>query len=1248
MEAKRRKKRKVIRGLLWLSVVGSFCLALLPVWFPWGLKPVASHYGLRFADYNRIGWSRFALTGVNGEWDGTRLEVQRAECVLPTAWIWHRLHGRSNGPPLLTLSDGHLFIAGSTTDAARTSSADRKGSAGETVTQIQQVGLTLQRWLPVAALTNCSLQVASNLVSIPQADWRAGRLQAVVRSQGLRGEIAIGGWVDGDLPVEFSAAWESYAASLRGGFVRIAEGWQCTGQLGCLTNRATFTAEFATNSWWPVQAQVDCESWQIPAESLPVEGYENLSISLTASYASNRFDLLASGVAQPTDASAQHGFPALKFSLEADGDSVGLNLRKLNIRSPLASAELTNTAGLTWAGELRSEPARLRIAMDLAKLPVATLAGQVEGVVRIEPQGKRLPLVQFQFSMGQASMGQWVVDTALVRGEFAPPVLKLAEFRADFADASTVRAHGAFDIKTGRVQEGHWQLSGGFLQQLFSGVSYATLAASGDVDGPLTNLTHSGEVALAACRTTGLKPFDLKARWSGLHQHLSAANIEVTAGESALSIAASAELDVAKSKIVARLDQLSLRRGKDELYVLQQPGVIRLFTAGTNTVGPWWTLDVDSLDWGSERRSISTRADLAWPAHGNVTLVMTNVAGSDFSDFVEADIANVALAELNAAVQWSNGPVQSVISLAGSMTNSTGHVFELRGTVKTDESLTVEQLTLANDYTPTLSVTGSVPVKVTLEGGAGNLVWNRSRSIALAGDWNDDQAGSLSVPLGTRGHVEVSQPELRVRISGTPAAPAAELTVGAKKLAWFSQTNHSPLPKLEDVQLKVEVRPDTIQLTTFDAKLDGQPITAAGEWPITEEGWRGLLSERILPDWNQARGRLELDAAQVAAFSSYLPEMLSPEGRLSAVMELKPGKHLEGVASLTNAATRPMGTITPLRDIAATVRFAGTRAVLEDFRGQLGGQPVRADGFVAVAGLDGSRLEYQVNLHGTNVPVSRSAELLLRGDFEVSLRGGSNGPPQLSGSVTLRDGLFVQNASALVWSGPVRPEWRPPYFSVTNEPFADWKLDLIVGGDRFLRVRTPVFSGIVSADFQLRGSLGTPVLTGEARVNSGRLIFPFGSLTLNQGFASLTGNDPRGPDLQIYASGRNYRYDLRLEVKGPADGANVILSSTPPLASEEILLMLTAGEIPRSDFAFSNSDRAGRLGTFLGTDLLSRYLGTDPAKERLIFRSGESISGEGRLTYSVEYRLTDRWSIIGAYDEFNAFNADLKWKVFDR
>ena len=835
-----------------------------------------------------------------------------------------------------------------------------------------------------------------------------------------------------------------------------------------------------------------------------------------------------------------------------------------------------------------------------------------------------------------------------MRGEFAAPILKLNELRADFADESALVADGNYDGAAGRLLAGHWQWSGGLLQKYLPGLSYAELVASGEIAGPFTNLTHSGKITFTKMRVAGLKPLDVRANWSGQNHHLGAAKVEVTAGESVLSISGTADLALPEREVAVTLNQLSLHRGKEELYALQQPCAIRFQAGKTNEPAKPWTLVVDAFDLRSERLTLAGSANLHWPSRGAATLAMTNVTLADVSDFVEADLPNISVGELAATAHWSNGPVHAAISAAATMTNAAGRAFALRGTVDSGELLKLDLLARASGYAPMLSVTGTVPVKVFLDRGEGLVLWDKSQSIALAGNFKDSQPEAFTIPLGTWGQLDVLRPELDFKVSGTPAEPVAALTAGAAKLTWQSKTNKTPRPKLEDLKLAVEIRPDLIRLKTFAMKLDGQPIMATGAWALPAQTWQVLWSSGKLPDWNQAEGHLELQEAQVAALSAYLPEVLAPEGRLTATLDLKTGKRLEGVLSVTNAATRPLGPITPLRDVTALVRFDGQRAVLEDFRGQIGGQPIRADGFVTIPEVAGDGLDYRVNLRGTNVPLARSPELLLRGDLAVSFRGGSNQPPQLSGAVTLRDGLYVQHASALVWSAPERPEWRPPYFSVTNAPFADWKLDLAVRGDRFLRLRSPVFSGIASTDFQLRGTLLAPVLTGDARMNSGHLIFPFGSLVIDQGLASFSGNDVRGPNLKFNASGRNYRYDLRLEVKGPADGANVIFSSTPPLASEQILLMLTAGEIPQSEFAFSTSARAGQLATFMGKDLLSRYLGTDPAKERLIIQSGESISTAGRLTYSVEYRLTDRWSIIGEYDEFNAFNTDLKWKVFTR
>jgi translocation and assembly module TamB len=110
----------------------------------------------------------------------------------------------------------------------------------------------------------------------------------------------------------------------------------------------------------------------------------------------------------------------------------------------------------------------------------------------------------------------------------------------------------------------------------------------------------------------------------------------------------------------------------------------------------------------------------------------------------------------------------------------------------------------------------------------------------------------------------------------------------------------------------------------------------------------------------------------------------------------------------------------------------------------------------------------------------------------------------------------------------------------------------------------------------------------------------------------------------------------------------VTFSSAPPLSSEQILLMLTAGEVPNDEYVFSTQAKVGQLATFVGRDLLSRWQGDPGSEERLVIRSGEVVSEEGKTTYSAEYRLSDRWSLVAEYDRFGALNASVKWRIIAR
>ena len=79
----------------------------------------------------------------------------------------------------------------------------------------------------------------------------------------------------------------------------------------------------------------------------------------------------------------------------------------------------------------------------------------------------------------------------------------------------------------------------------------------------------------------------------------------------------------------------------------------------------------------------------------------------------------------------------------------------------------------------------------------------------------------------------------------------------------------------------------------------------------------------------------------------------------------------------------------------------------------------------------------------------------------------------------------------------------------------------------------------------------------------------------------------------------------------------------------------------------SLSQRAGTVALFFGKNLLSQF-GLGGQGDRLTVRTGEEITDTGRPTYHVEYKLSNRWYLVGEYDQFNEFNAGLKWRIYSK
>jgi translocation and assembly module TamB len=446
------------------------------------------------------------------------------------------------------------------------------------------------------------------------------------------------------------------------------------------------------------------------------------------------------------------------------------------------------------------------------------------------------------------------------------------------------------------------------------------------------------------------------------------------------------------------------------------------------------------------------------------------------------------------------------------------------------------------------------------------------------------------------------------------------------------------------------VNPEVARLQEGRLLVQGQPVTITGELPLGPEWWTRLKAKQP-PDWNKATAQLRVQEAKLSAFEPLFPEILAPQGLVDLDLKLLPGVNLGGVLVLRGARTRPLGNTAPIHNINATVRFHERALELENATASLSGAELTLRGGVDLRGtnwMSGELPPFHMIVIGTNVPLARTPEYIVRSDLDLKIDKTNGAPPLVFGTSHLRDSFFLSDLGDLTPGKVASPSGRPPYFSIDDPALADWRLAITVEGLRWLRLRTSLFNGEVSANLHLQGTLKDPLVIGGLKIDSGLVRFPFANFQVQQGLVTLASQDPYHPQLLVRATSKQFGYDLRMEVTGAADSPIIQFTSNPSLSSEQILLMITAGQLPQGAYTLNPQQRAQTVALFLGRDLLSKLGYGDQSKERLTVNSGEEVSEQGRPTYHVEYKLTDRWSVVGEYDRFGDFNAGFKWRIYSK
>lgn len=504
---------------------------------------------------------------------------------------------------------------------------------------------------------------------------------------------------------------------------------------------------------------------------------------------------------------------------------------------------------------------------------------------------------------------------------------------------------------------------------------------------------------------------------------------------------------------------------------------------------------------------------------------------------------------------------------------------------------------------------------------------------------------------------------LEVAVSGSPSKPGIDLDLGLDGLTVPREGQSMPVGQLSlkaesaDSQLTVsgEYRHPEVQPLSLNASLPFHP----GAWAT---GQRKVAEESLKASAKMERSPLAFLAGQVPGIESIAGEIVldaSVSGKVSAPQIL-------GNALLSVSRLRLEDRNAPsLRDVEARVKFGQERIILERLAATVAGGSVEGSGEALLK--SGEEPVIQLALKGSEVLVVRTPDLNVRTDLDLTLSGPWS-KAAVAGEIGITNSRFFKNFDLLPVGLPARkPESSLPTverapagggtayqdldFGLKLAPFQDWAVNLrVYTKDPFL-IRSNLLESSISADLRLSGSLGRPVPKGAVDIAQGEMKLPFSKIDVETGrvvFDEATGFNGA---LEFKARGKADRYQIAIYLYDRILSPQYVLTSIPPMPSEDILTLLATGttrnELVGDD---AGSVAAGKAaGLFLkNLQKKSNEAEGDPTlldllEDRTELELGRVNPETGEQTFGGKIRLWKQLFFVGDVDQQSDYRALLKY-----
>jgi translocation and assembly module TamB len=378
-----------------------------------------------------------------------------------------------------------------------------------------------------------------------------------------------------------------------------------------------------------------------------------------------------------------------------------------------------------------------------------------------------------------------------------------------------------------------------------------------------------------------------------------------------------------------------------------------------------------------------------------------------------------------------------------------------------------------------------------------------------------------------------------------------------------------------------------------------------------------------------------------------------------------------GFASVRDASLRVADTPVSLYNGQGRILFNSNQALIESFTAQSGGGSVRVGGGVLFAGLRPDRWRFDLTADQVRATYPQDVRSVIDGQLVLQ---GNRQLQVLSGVVNVRRAEYTEDVDLndLISLG------RDGSFAGTGPrgggPASPLRLDVRVEARDALVIRNNLADAVASASLVLTGPINDPIIDGRATVTRGTIEFRSGEWQVTRGVVRFPGRQNGDITFDLQAESDIQGYRVTLGFTGTPDRFYPTFRSEPALPQSQILSLVLTGDVgsdePLTTEAITDTG-IGLAGSLLGeavsrsvqkrTDRLfgiNRFRidplltgGSDPSarltvgrqiNENLVLTYSTNITSTQESVVQLEYRVSDRISIVAAREDDGSFGIDVR------